>query len=378
MPWHEVSKMDSKLQFVTLAEDSGLSFSELCKRFNISRPTGYELIKRYKEGGVEGLEVRSRRPRSSPNATDSALEKRVIELRTKYPSWGGRTLRTLLLNAGIEKVPSASTITDILRRHQLLSPTLTSYPEAPGRFEHESPNDLWQVDFKGHVALKEMGRCHPLTVLDDHSRFSIGIKACKNESRELVQPHFIRLFEEFGLPFRMNFDNGSPWGSAHQRAYRYTEFSTWLIRLGIRVSFSRPNHPQTNGKIERFHRTLKTELLQFHTFWDLKEAQIRMDQWREQYNVVRPHQALDMQTPASRYKLSNRAYPAVLPPIEYLDEDYVVKVNAAGTFSFNKKKIFITESLKGQPIAIKQTPIEDIFHVYFCNQKLLELDVKQL
>lgn len=374
MAWQEVSKMMSKLQFVELALRSELPFSELCKRFNISRPTGYKLIKRYKEEGKSGLADRSRRPKTSPKRTNASIEEQIIELRQKHPCWGGRTLRHLLLAQGQKEIPSSSAITDILRRHGLLSPNRSKSNEALSRFEHEAPNDLWQVDFKGHVPLKEKGRCHPLTVLDDHSRYSIGLKACADECRETIQPHFIKLFEQYGLPFRINFDNGAPWGSAHQRVYRYTEFSTWLIRLGIRVSFSRPHHPQTNGKVERFHRTLKEELLQFYTFWDLNEAQIKLDAWKEVYNYERPHQALDMKTPSSRYKVSPRAYPATLPEIVYPDSDHIVRVDAAGNIRFNKKKLFITESLKGQPVAIRQTAIEKIYEVYFCKQKLIELD----
>lgn len=378
MAWREVSKKMLKLEFVELAQTSTVPFSELCKRFKISRPTGYKLLKRYKEEGLLGLEERSRRPKSSPNKTTEALEQQIIELRKEHPCWGGRTLRELLLREGMKEVPSSSAITDILRRHDLLSPGLSKANQSYIHFEHEAPNDLWQVDFKGHVPLKVKGRCHPLTVLDDHSRFSIGLKACGNESRETIQPHFIELFEQYGLPFRINFDNGAPWGSAHQRTYRYTEFSTWLIRLGIRVSFSRPHHPQTNGKVERFHRTLKDELLQFYTFCDLNEAQLKLDRWREQYNHKRPHHALDMKTPSSRYHVSNKNYPAVLPEIEYPDTDRIVKVDAAGNSSFHGKRLFITESLKGQPVAIRQTALEEIYDVYFCNQKLIEFNYKNI
>lgn len=376
MPWTEVSKMSSKQEFVSLAEHSELPFSELCRRFKISRPTGYKLLKRYREQGLLGLEEQSRRPHHSPGKTQKDMEERIINLRQKNPTWGGRMIRSRLQKQGVEGVPPPSTITNILKRHDLIDGPRSRAKNTYHRFEHQLPNDLWQADFKGHFSMRK-GRCYPLTVLDDHSRYSIGIKACANERRETVQDHFIKLFEEYGLPWRMNFDNGAPWGSAHQRVYRYTEFTTWLIRLGIRVSFSRPHHPETNGKIERFHRTFKTELLQFHTFWDLQEAQIKFNEWRELYNLERPHHSLDMETPSTRYQLSNRPYPKSLPEIEYEDTDFVARVNAAGVFSFKKKKIFISESLKGQPIALRQTG-EKLFQVYFCNQKIFNLDMDQL
>jgi transposase InsO family protein len=340
MPWKEVTKMSSKKEFVLLAQESGVPFSELCRRYKISRKTGYKLIDRYEEFGESGLEEQSRRPLHSPNKTSSVIEAEIIKVRTEKPYWGGRKIRAYLLNKGSKEVPLPSTITSILKRHGLINKSASQVLEAPHFFEHELPNDLWQADFKGHFAMRE-GRCHPLTVLDDHSRYSIGLKACSNERRETVQSHFIELFKEFGLPWRINFDNGSPWGSAHERNFRYTEFTSWLIRLGIRVSFSRPHHPQTNGKDERFHRTLKTELLQFHTFWNLDEAQTKFNKWREEYNLERPHEALQMKPPISRYKPSNRAYPEQLPPIEYPDSDIITTVNAAGNITFLKKKIFI-------------------------------------
>jgi transposase InsO family protein len=376
MPWEEVSIMSSKKEFIHLALQSDISFSELCSRFKISRPTGYELLRRYEQSGDNGLIEKSRRPHSSPTKTPKEIEDIVVELRQKKPTWGGRTIRSHLLKKGIENIPLPSTITSILKRHGLIKPSNSTSMSSPHFFERESPNELWQVDFKGHVPMQK-GRCHPLTILDDHSRYCIGLKACDNERGDTVKAHFIQLFREFGLPWQMNFDNGAPWGSAHQRVYRYTEFTTWLIRLGIRVSFSRPHHPQTNGKIERFHRTLKTELLQFYTFCGLQEAQIKFNQWRDEYNMERPHHALNMNTPCSRYQPSHRHFTEQLPEIEYPETDFIATVNAAGTFSFQKKKIFISESLKGQNIAIRLMK-EDLYHVYFCNQKIFNLDMAQL
>lgn len=374
MPWEEVTAMSSKLEFIRFALQESQSFSELCRRFKISRKTGYKLLKRFREEGAAGLKEYSRRPHSSPEKTKHIIEDKIIAVRKRKPTWGGRKIRALLLNQKENNIPAVSTITDILHRHNLIQKDDYQKLKNPKRFEHEAPNDLWQADFKGHFSMHK-GRCHPLTVLDDHSRFSVGLRACNNERGDTVKSHFISIFEEYGLPWRINFDNGTPWASAHQRGYRYTEFSIWLIRLGIRVSFSRIRHPQTNGKGERFHRTLKTELLKYRYFRDIQDAQKHFDPWREEYNFERPHEALNMKPPISRYVISNRRYPEVLPDIEYRKSDLVKNVNAAGNISYKNKRFFISESLKGLPVALRECD-DGKYNVYFCHQKILCIDIR--
>lgn len=376
MPWKEVTRMSSKLEFVKLALNGTHSFSELCLRFNISRKTGYKLLNRFKEEGVSGLEERSRRPHSHPESTSAAIEEKIIAVRKWKPSWGCRKIRAYLLNNGEGMIPAKSTITDVLHRNKLIKKEAHNKLIAPQRFEHESPNDLWQVDFKGHFPMRK-GRCHPLTVLDDHSRYSIGLQACDNERGNTVKSEFIALFEKYGLPWRINFDNGTPWASAHIRGFRYTELSLWLVRLGIRISFSRIRHPQTNGKDERFHRTLKVELLKDHYFKDTTDAQFHFDRWREEYNYERPHEALGMKPPVSRYELSERKFPSVLPEIEYPDCSLLRRVNKAGNISFNNKKYFISESLNGLPVALREKE-EGKFDIYFMHQKIFTIDSAKL
>lgn len=376
MPWEEVTQMSSKLEFVKLALNKDYNFSELCRRFNISRKTGYKLLNRYKEKGVSGLAEQSRRPHSHPELTSEAIEEKIVSLRKRKPSWGCRKIRAYLLNNGEKAIPAKSTITDVLHRHKLIKKETHNKLINPQRFEHESPNDLWQADFKGHFAMRK-GRCHPLTVLDDHSRYSIGLQACDNERRNTVKSVFIALFEKYGMPWRINFDNGSPWASAHIRGFRYTELSIWLVRLGIRVSFSRIRHPQTNGKDERFHRTLKVELLREHYFKDVLDAQFHFDRWREEYNHERPHEALNMQPPVSRYQISDRKYPCALPDIEYPDCSLVRQVNKAGNISFNNNKYFISESLNGLPVALREKE-GGFFDVYFMHQKIFTINSKKL
>jgi transposase InsO family protein len=374
MPWIEVTKMSSKLEFVLLVLKESHPFSELCRRFKISRKTGYKLLNRYKEEGLAGLEARSSRPHTHPVITPPSIEEKIVAVRKRKPSWGCRKIRAFLLNKGELQLPAKSTITDILHRHELIQKAEYKKLSNPQRFEHENPNDLWQADFKGHFAMRK-GRCHPLTILDDHSRYSIGLQACDNERGATVKANFIKIFEKYGMPWRINFDNGTPWASAHIRGFRYTEFSIWLVRLGIRVSFSRVRHPQTNGKDERFHRTLKAELLKEHYFKNLTEAQKHFDHWREEYNYERPHESLNMQPPISRYLISKIKYPTVLPEIEYPDCSLVRHVNKAGNISLKTKKFFISESLNQMPVALRQIDDEK-YNVYFCHQKILTINLK--
>jgi len=367
MPLKEVTKMSLKLEFIRFATQADIPFSELCRRFSISRKTGYKLLNRFRLEGITGLEEQSRARKSQPKKTNALIEEKILSIRKRKPTWGGRMIRSYLLNKGEKDIPAKSTITDILHRHGYILDEDSNKRKKLERFEHEVPNDLWQVDFKGHIQIRT-GRCHSLTILDDHSRFAIGLRACSNERKDTVKKHFITVFEEYGLPWRINFDNGSPWGTV-QRPDHYTEFSLWLIRLGIKVSFSKIRRPQTNGKIERFHLTLKNELLQFNYFWSLKEAQKKFDTWRTEYNLERPHQALDMQPPITRYAISNRRYPHNLPMIEYREADQVRTVNAAGNISFKNKRIFIGEALKGLPVGLREEG-DQKYNVYFCDQKI--------
>ncbi len=231
------------------------------------------------------------------------------------------------------------------------------------RFERENPNELWQMDFKGYFNLLNKRRCYTLTILDDCSRFSLGIKALGNETGLPVISYLTHIFEEFGMPEQMNVDNGNPWGNSGGAKHTYV--TVWLLRLGIQVTHSRPRHPQTNGKIERFHRTLKKEALKKDKFQDLFEAQIRLDNWRKIYNDIRPHQALQMKTPSACYIKSKIIFPKELPKIEYDAGQELRKVRGNGYITFGNHSFCIGESFKNFYVCIKPSTIEGNFHVYF-------------
>ncbi len=213
MPWKEVNTVDLRREFVRLAGSGSLDMSALCQRYGVSRKTGYKWLGRYTQEGDQGLLDRSRCPHHQPRRSPASVEQIVLGLRQLYPDWGGRKLARVMRNKGYCQIPSPSTITEILRRHGVLHTEGQAAVKNYISFEHPYPNDLWQMDFKGDFPMSH-GRCHPLTVLDDHSRFSLCLAACRNERTETVKTQLVGAFERYGLPLRMTMDNGSPWGCA--------------------------------------------------------------------------------------------------------------------------------------------------------------------
>lgn len=373
MPWKDVSLMSLRLEFVTMAAVEGANVRELCRRYGVSPKTAYKWIARHREGGADALVDRPRRPANSPARTPESIEAEVLRLRDKHSDWGGRKLRGLLIALGRSDVPAASTITAMLRRHGRLA--ATPAPTAFVRFEHDAPNRLWQMDFKGHFPTTAAGRCHPLTVLDDHSRFALGLFACGDERDGTVRDRLATLFRRYGLPERILCDNGSPWGAAGS-GQRYTALGVWLLRLGVDVSHGRAYHPQTQGKIERFHRTLKAEILQGRAFDDLNTCQRRFDPWRDVYNHERPHEALGLKVPASRYRVSERPFPETPPVWEYGPTDAVRKVCGDGAISFRGRLFKLSKAFRNEAVAVRPTTEDGLFDVYFGVHEIAQIDLR--
>ena len=366
--------MSLREEFVKLAMQAGANRRELCRRFGIAPKTGYKWLQRYALEGGGGLSDRSHRPRRSPMRTAAEVEAHVLRIRGGVLGcWGGRKLaRRLVLEGGPELAPS--TITGILRRSGLLNQQTAPPPRPFQRFERAAPNELWQMDFKGHFPFFNGARCHPLTVLDDHSRFSLVLQACADEREQTVRSVLTEAFRRYGLPAAMLMDNGSPWGAAG--AQPFTAFSLWLIRLGIKVSHGRPYHPQTQGKDERFHRTLKFEVLRHFNFTSLEHCQRQFDVFRDRYNLVRPHDALGLATPGDRYRPSPIPFPESLPPIDYPAELEVRKVQAEGWFSFRGRRFRVSKALRGYPIALRHSELGDsLREVLFCHQTIATIDL---
>ena len=373
MPWQECSTMTSRQEFLALAQQPGVTFSELCKRFDISRKTGYKWQRRYLEKGVSGLADLSRRPLHSPRRSEPAVEEQVLSIRDQY-GWGARKIKTCVERAGDGPL-AKSTVHSILLRHGRVTDLPNKTAGAYRRFEHERPNQLWQMDFKGHFRLGNHERCHPLTVLDDHSRYSLCLEACRNEQTATVEQRLTATFRRYGLPERMLMDNGPPWGN--DLSCKFTPLTVWLLRLGIAVTHGRPYHPQTQGKEERFHRSLNVEVLAQRVFADFPHIQSRFDDYRYCYNHVRPHEALDMLVPASRYEPSPRSFPEQLPLIEYGSTDKVRKVQKNGTICFRHVEFRVGKAFRGYAVALRPSTADGIYDVYFATHRIAQVDLHQ-
>lgn len=373
MPWRGVTVMEQKGEFIEAYKSRNTTFKKLCSTFNITTKTGYKYLKKYRQFGSAGLKEISRRPKTSPSKIPADIEQIIIQARKLHPTWSGEKIGEYLKRKGHANLPTVKTMNRILKRNGLISIEESEKHTPWLRFEHANPNDLWQMDFKGHFGMHH-GRCHPLTLLDDHSRFSLLLKACENERENTVKKALIATFLEYGLPFRMTMDNGSPWGSSQK--FQFTTLSAWLMRLGIHVSYSRPRHPQTQGKLERFHRTLKTELLNRFYFDGLEQAQEGFDWWRKIYNEERPHAAIKLAVPIERYQSSPRLYPEKLPPIEYANDMIVRKVQKYGEINYKGRCFKVAYAFHGHPIGLKETLDDGIYDVYFCKQKVAKIDLR--
>ena len=375
MAFEEKSVLSQKIEFVRLALCEGANVSALCRQFGIGRTLGYTLLARHGAEGGKGLEERSRRPLTSPRRSGADVEAAVLAIRAAHPAWGGRKIAKVLERRGLA-APAPSTVTDILRRNGVALGEFGGGAKPFIRFEHERPNDLWQMDFKGHVALRHEGRLHPLTVLDDHSRFSIAIAACADETAETVKTRLAAAFRSYGLPVRMAMDNGSPWGSGG--GHPFTILTVWLIEAGIRVSHSRPRHPQTLGKDERFHRTLKAETLSGEPYESHACAQAALDLWRGVYNNERPHEALGMAVPGERYAPSPRPWPETVEPWLYQTNDIVRRVQQKGEVSFKGHIVKVPKAFCGKQIALRPTAKDGIYDAWFRHQKIRPIDLNDL
>ncbi len=375
MPWQEIDIMSLREDFISLATLPQSNISELSRRFDISRKTAYKWLQRYRTKGYPGLIDQSRRPHRSPNQiSDADLEAAIISWR-QLTGWGGRKIKKVLENEGRSSVPSIGAISAIIKRNGLMSPSERKTAKMI-RFNAKAPNRLWQMDFKGPIKLRD-GYCEPLTVLDDYSRFSLAISPCENKTYDIVKDRLTGLFRIYGMPWSILADNGCPWGKYFNGRKCPVKLEAWLMTLGIKLIHSRPFHPQTCGKEERFHRTLKQELVGKEMNCCYHQCQDIFDRWRHRYNTIRPHEALDMETPASRYRISDRKFPENLPEPEYDKTDVVRKVRDKGRVRYDKKDFRIGEAFVGHFVAIRSTSRKHIKAVYFYREKVAELDLRK-
>lgn len=377
MPWECVTLMDRRREFCAFARQPDANISELCRRFGISRPTAYRWLERAMSPAStdeDAYRDRSHRPHTSPRQTSAAMEAQVVAVRDEFPTWGSWKIWTTLHTRGVENPPAPNTITAILHRHDLIDPAVSVAHRTYHRFEAEAPNDLLQMDFTGHFPVGN-GRCHPLPILDDHSRFLLDLEACPHERGTLVRERLTAVFRRYGQPTRLLCDNGPPWGTK-QAGPQLTVLTVWLIRHGITVIHGRPFHPQTQGKIERLSRTLNADVIAGRTFRDLVDVQAAFRRFRESYNAERPHDALGLATPLSRYLPSPRAFVDVPPPIEYAPGDIIRPVDSAGRISWQGRRWNISDALDGEHVGIRPTLIDGVFDVRFCDQIVRTLSLQ--
>ncbi len=368
MPFRQNSVMDERIRFVIEAGRRDRSFSELCHSFEISRPTGYLWLNRYREtGSLLSLEEKSRRPVKIPRLTPKVVVDRIVVLRLTY-GWGARKLQLLLAKEGIRV--SESTINRVLKREGLVKVDSVE-GKATGRFAREHPNELWQMDFKGDYPLGS-GRCYPLSVIDDHSRFALGVFALDGQTGLAVHGCLVTAFERYGVPEAILTDHGIPWWSANGHGLTWLAVS--LIKQGIHLCFSGVRHPQTQGKVERFHRTLADTVRHRGRPATLSGWQSALDEFVSEYNHLRGHESLQMKVPASRYKPSRRAYQPHPPEFKYQGDGPVIRLNSQGVLTWLNQRHFVSEALANELVQLQL--LDNTLVVLFRHMWIREIDLK--
>jgi transposase InsO family protein len=354
-------------EFVEAAERCE-NFSALCREFGITRATGYKWIDRYEK--QEGLSDRSRRPKTTANKTPKETERQIVQTRSLHPGWGAKKIKKALENKGSE-MPCVKTVNNILNRYGCISQEEALKHKPYTRFEKERCNEMWQTDFKGEFKMQDGTYCFPLDIFDDHSRYVIRIKP-STSTANIVLPTFREAFYEFGVPNSVLSDNGAQFAGFRQG---YTQFEKWLMNHDVLPIHGRIKHPQTQGKIERFHRAMNQELLKHYTPTNIQDAERMFDEWRDCYNNERPHEALGMRCPSDIYVPSERVYCDQVKRYEYGGEYHVIKVNNWGYVRFDRWQIYLSETMIGEYIEFRPNPNGDSFIACYRNFAIGEFDV---
>ena len=376
MPWKESSVVEERLMFVARLIE-GEAMTDLCREFNISRKTGYKIFNRYKADGAGAFTDRSRRPVRYANQLPPQVEALIVRLKREKPHWGARKIRELLVRRlpGDARLPAQSTIHSVLDRHGLVARLGRKRKRAQGTALSSglAPNDLWCADYKGEFKLGDGRYCYPLTVTDHASRFLLLCEAQASVREELAFPAFERLFREKGLPTAIRSDNGVPFASPNG-LFNLSKLAVWWLRLGIEIERIKPGQPQQNGRHERMHRTLKAETTRPPEM-NFLQQQARFDDFVDEFNTERPHEAIDMKRPAELYRPAPRAYDG-LPEIAYPLHDRDVLVTVCGRICMHRKKINISTALSGQRLGIKEVD-DGIWLVSFMHYDLGYIDLEQ-
>ena len=376
MGWKETRVQDERLQFILEVRAGEESLAALCRRYGVSRKTGYKWLARYAEHGVEGLADRSRKPLQQPRAVDLATREAIVALRARFPSWGERKLKAWLERERPERAwPAASTIGALLKRCELTRPAQRRWRATPSErlVAAEQPNQVWAIDFKGWFRTGDGSRCEPLTLSDTHSRYLLRCQALERSSGPFVRALLAAAFREYGLPTRIRSDNGAPFASTGVGGL--SRLSVWWLRLGVMPERIQPGHPEQNGRHERLHRTLKGETAQ-PPRRNARAQQQAFARFQRIYNEERPHEALAMATPASVYRPSPRPFPERLPELEYPSGFVRRRVAAHGDISWLFERVLLGEALAGETVGVEE--LEAGWRIWFGPLPLAWLDARQL
>lgn len=370
MPWVRTDVGEQRVKFVVRTASGKERMTALCREFGISRPTGYRWRRRFEQAGsVTAVVERSRRPAHSPSQTASEKEARVVELRREY-GWGAKKIDVLLREEDTSL--TVTTINRILNRRGLIGKKESNAP-ALGRFERSQPNELWQMDGKGEYHASD-GTCYPLSILDDHSRYAVGLYSLPAFTAEQVHPCLVRTFERYGVPEAMLMDRGAVWWGT-SNGYGLTWLSVRLIEQGIRLLYGRVHHPQTQGKVERFHRTLDEAIRHRGKPKQMAGWAGALEEFRQVYNERRPHEALEMKRPTERYRASARPYQAEPRPWEYARGSLVRRLNAGGCLDWEGQRWFVCEALAGRWVQVER--VENLLLVSYRHMYVREIDRQQ-
>ncbi len=360
MPWGSKTVEKLREEFIA-AKKSSTNFSLLCREFGITRSTGYKWSKRYEDG--ESLSDRSRAPHVIPHKTSDEVEELIVKTRLANPGYGAKKILAVLSNQGYADLPCAKTVNNILNRYGLISPEESMKHKAFVRFEKEKCNELWQTDFKGEFKTKDGNYCYPLDIIDDYSRYLIKVSAFTS-TQNVVISTFREAFTEFGMPLAVLSDNGCQFAGFK---HGFTRFEKWLMDHDVLPVHGRIMHPQTQGKIERFHRSMKTELLNHVCFENVSDAQRQIREWGKRYNEVRPHEALGMRCPSDVYVPSDRIYRDTVESFDYDPTYHLIKVNSWGYVRFAHFQIYLSETFIDQYIQFRVSPDGNSFLACYRN-----------
>jgi len=365
MPWKTVFAMEARMKFISAMDESDESFAGVCRRFGISRKTGYKWLSRYERGGPGALEEASSAARSNAKSLSDAQVDAIVALRREHPTWGPKKLRSRLETLGTcTPLPATSTFGAVLKRQGLVVPRRrrASGPrELTGLTIGERPNDVWCVDFKGDFALGDRTRCYPLTISDFESRYLLACDALSSTKERSAREVFERVFREFGLPEYIRSDNGVPFSSTGIGGL--TALCIWWIKLGITPERTEPGHPEQNGRHERMHRTLKAEAAHPPQYEPVAQQRVH-DRFRHEYNDIRPHEALGLRTPASRYAVSRRSMPSQLKSPDYPVEMETRRLDGSGRLSLYGATIVIANALASESVGVERVG-DDVSDIYF-------------